>query len=251
MDHEEEKKQYKQKIAELVNRPEVIPGIHNYCDRWCERCPFTKRCTVYLMEQELGADSEERDLQNKKFWDRLSLIYEVTMDLVRDSASEMGINLDDVDLSDIEAEPELPETDTEKTAKLYSHTVLDWLKKNVDSFTGKAQLFAAVDEEQLVSFADALDVIRWYSIFIATKTHRALHNMDDDFRDDSLGSAKIALIAVDRSIAAFTFLYHHLPEHEDELIKLMALLSNVKKGLLQSLPDAMAFIRPGFDEEIQ
>ena len=34
-----------------------IPGIFNYCDRWCERCPLTARCSVYAMvEDEQQAD---------------------------------------------------------------------------------------------------------------------------------------------------------------------------------------------------
>ena len=32
--------------------PKLIPGIYNYCDRWCERCPFTSRCMVYAMGEE-------------------------------------------------------------------------------------------------------------------------------------------------------------------------------------------------------
>ena len=24
-----------------------IPGIYNYCDRWCERCAFTTRCQCF------------------------------------------------------------------------------------------------------------------------------------------------------------------------------------------------------------
>ena len=29
-----------------------IPGIFNYCDRWCERCPQTARCRLFAMDQE-------------------------------------------------------------------------------------------------------------------------------------------------------------------------------------------------------
>ena len=28
-----------------------ILGIFNYCDRWCERCPFTSRCRSFSMGQ--------------------------------------------------------------------------------------------------------------------------------------------------------------------------------------------------------
>ena len=40
----------------LVTRakdPRLIPGIYNYCDSRCPRCPFTQRCLTYLDTQEL------------------------------------------------------------------------------------------------------------------------------------------------------------------------------------------------------
>jgi hypothetical protein len=47
--------------AELPPEP-MIPGVYNYCDRWCERCVFSRRCRVFrdmrLMERavECGQD---------------------------------------------------------------------------------------------------------------------------------------------------------------------------------------------------
>ena len=35
-----------------ARNPKFIPGIFNYCDRWCERCAFTARCRTFAMEQE-------------------------------------------------------------------------------------------------------------------------------------------------------------------------------------------------------
>ena len=31
----------KNDLLKLATDPKYIPGIYNYCDRWCERCPFT------------------------------------------------------------------------------------------------------------------------------------------------------------------------------------------------------------------
>ena len=42
-----------------------ISGIHNYCDRWCERCEFTARCRVFAAEQEMS--EEEKDISNEAF----------------------------------------------------------------------------------------------------------------------------------------------------------------------------------------
>ena len=36
-----------------------ISSIDNYCDRWCERCDFCARCSVYAAESETGFDEFE------------------------------------------------------------------------------------------------------------------------------------------------------------------------------------------------
>ena len=65
---------------------------------------------------------------------------------------------------------------------------------------------------------------------------------------DHDGSAKIALIAVEKSKAAWLRFLTHFPEKEDEIITLLAILEKTGKALEQYFPDARAFVRPGFDE---
>ena len=38
--------------------PDMIPGIYNYCDRWCERCAYTSRCLQYQIESEEDQSGE-------------------------------------------------------------------------------------------------------------------------------------------------------------------------------------------------
>ena len=38
-------------FIKLVDNPEFISGIYNYCDRWCEKCNYVSRCTVGTMDQ--------------------------------------------------------------------------------------------------------------------------------------------------------------------------------------------------------
>jgi hypothetical protein len=52
-------------LFKLAEDPRFISGIYNYCDRWCERCPFTARCLVYAQEQQ---DS------SRKRWQRASVM---------------------------------------------------------------------------------------------------------------------------------------------------------------------------------
>ena len=37
-----------------VNEETTVPGIYNYCDRWCERCRFQSRCRLISMDRELS-----------------------------------------------------------------------------------------------------------------------------------------------------------------------------------------------------
>ena len=35
-------------LLKPLDHPNLIPGIYNYCNRRCERCPFTERCLLFL-----------------------------------------------------------------------------------------------------------------------------------------------------------------------------------------------------------
>ena len=48
--------------AELTTRPELIPGIYNYCDSWCERCAFTNRCRSFQLQQQAALDNPNASL---------------------------------------------------------------------------------------------------------------------------------------------------------------------------------------------
>jgi hypothetical protein len=84
---------YKRKIKEIASRSTIIPGIHNYCDRWCERCTFVSRCTVGISEFEI--DGPERDMKNKEFWEHLSMVFQATYEMIAEGAKEMGIDISD------------------------------------------------------------------------------------------------------------------------------------------------------------
>ena len=62
-------------LTELASNPDLISGIYNYCDRWCERCPLTTRCLVYATEQVNHHESpESQDIRNEAFWHKLSSV---------------------------------------------------------------------------------------------------------------------------------------------------------------------------------
>jgi uncharacterized protein YdhG (YjbR/CyaY superfamily) len=90
-----------ERMDELARDPRFIPGIYNYCDRWCERCAFTARCLNYAMGQEMEADaSQSRDSENEAFWDKLHETFESTMEETEDPAEEMDFDLDEEELQE-------------------------------------------------------------------------------------------------------------------------------------------------------
>src|SRR5436309_15735657 len=91
--HQGDKSMRRRTLTELANNPDLIPGIYNYCDRWCERCPLTSRCLVYATEQEDDVSPESQDIHNADFWRKLNSIMDETRQIITEWASQTGIDL--------------------------------------------------------------------------------------------------------------------------------------------------------------
>ena len=114
-----------------------------------------------------------------------------------------------------------------------------------------------VSTENFERLEDAREVVQWYQYQIAVKTMRALsgrkEELDEDpeiveFPKDSDGSAKVALIGIDRSIAAWRLMQLSLPERAASIVPLILQLERLRNRLEKAFPEARGFVRPGFDE---
>jgi hypothetical protein len=243
------------KLKKIAGEKRFIPGIYNYCDRWCERCPQTSRCLNFAMVQEESSDPEAQDIRNEAFWKKLSGIFAETLELLKESAKEWGIDLETLDSANdtekLRANDEAAESHVIcRAARNYSRMVEEW-------FNGKERLFfdtGALSNEEL-NLEEAIEVIRWYQYFIAAKVMRAARGKideeeerEDEFPSDSDGSAKIALIAIDRSIAAWAVIRHYVAEDADGVMDIIAFLDGLGQAVEKTFPGARSFIRPGFDE---
>lgn len=259
----------KEELLRRARDPKNIPGIYNYCDRWCERCQFTSRCLNYDNTEERFADPESRDRDNKKFWDKLSENFRLTMELIRDAAAEQGIDLEAVDASEYMAREKQTEEEAERnvvarTAKTYARRVDRWFKANQGLLRekekelterGRLAFARAKVQEEAAYISDAMEVIRWYQHQIYIKLMRALTGKQEDQEDeilkeypkDSDGSAKVALIGLDRSLAAWGRLRGYFPEQEGIILDILIQLDRIRKGTEKEFPEARGFQRPGFD----
>ncbi len=251
-------------LANYPNSENFIPGIYNYCDRWCERCPFTDRCMNYAMEKRRWGDNPPRDIQDPEFGDAFTEIMEETLTLLARMAEEMGIDLDDVDEEALAEEnrrfEESWQHDLMQAANAYAEMVDQWFDDAEGDFRDKVETLnmllrvnaPGVDPQaEAAALIDAVEVIRWYQFFISAKLHRALMGRDDPetgYPKDADGSAKIALIAMDRSMAAWERLLYAFPARETETLTILARLQRLRAQTEALFPNARAFIRPGFDE---
>ena len=256
---ESRKDKYKRTLIDLAHSGKFIPGIYNYCDRWCERCTMTSKCLNYAHEQamkEEATDPETNDINNEKFWESLRMSFQVTRELIEEDAKRLGIDLEN--LPEVEyKEPEKKQV--EILAEKYSLKIHNWLSTNNKRLKQKTRqlLVISTTNKNALLFADAWEVVQWYSVFIAAKVHRAHFDLDerideeeDEFSplSDNFGSAKIAIIAIDRSMEALSAMYSVMPEDEDHFLEFLAQLSKIKKIMLDTFPNVMEFKRPGFDE---
>src|SRR5688500_10207507 len=94
-------------LRKLAADPRFIPGIYNYCDRWCERCALSHRCLNYAMEQaDDDADPSARDAGDERFWEKLHANFQLTLQMITEEAERRGIDLHSPDAQAAAAEEE-------------------------------------------------------------------------------------------------------------------------------------------------
>ncbi|WP_296621434.1 hypothetical protein [Marivirga sp.] len=247
----------------------IIPGIHNWCDRWCEKCSFIARCAVGI--KELDIIEEEQKGNNPDFWEGIKEQFTNTIKLIDKLAKEKGIDLDgihDEEWEQIEKENEQKrkegmEHPITQIASKYLKSGLDTLDSGIieNKLNSEIEKFELGLEKEahsgITQLKDAVDIIKWYIFFISAKCQRlVMENMDKEFEDTEFppeersynGTAKITLISIERSITAWGVLLRLIPEYQDEILSKLVLLQKLQ-GLIEiEFPDAMRFIRPGFDE---
>jgi hypothetical protein len=270
---------------ELAGERDFISGIYNYCDRWCEKCPFTSRCRVYFTEAADGDldDPEVHDINNEKFWRKLESIFREAHEKIAAWAEETGVDLESDESQAAIAEHEQREQEADEhqlsqLARQYAATVQEWFGQEfVTEQNVHDDMMVDADGAPEIDVARAAEVLRWYQFFVAAKVIRALMSRsrsdnplvdatagddpfaeavdEDDFdaagdyaQEDGNGSAKIALIAIDRSMAAWHAMEMCLPAKSDSIAPIFAELERLRWLLEEEFPDARGFIRPGFDE---
>ena len=259
----------KERLKKLAEDPRFIQSIYNYCDRWCERCPFTARCLNFALGEEEFDQLEDQDLNNEEFWKKLSETLHVTLELLEEAAEEHGIDLNSMDTEESAEEERLNDElardhQCSRAAKLYIEMVDDWLDSARDIFSPEEEERSTaepLDEKDSASsegdnsLVEPVEVVGWYQHLIYVKLMRAIRGelleepeILDQYPKDSDGSAKVALIGIDRSIAAWGEIRNLFPHRSNQILDILVHLEQLRRTVEKTFPHARAFIRPGFDK---
>src|SRR4030095_415402 len=227
-----------------------IDFISAYCDRWCERCAFTSRCSAFActaaiamcgdaeegIELAVGRPRAPEGSEGEHERDPPGLDNQIPPDQEMAEFSK----LEDARRKRIEATP------LSRMTWTFTRLSHEWIQRREELDRHTAPIVRA-----------AFQMACWDSSLITVKLHRAMDGRDrferhdeeaDDGRiqNDWNGSAKVAILSIQRSQDAWTALGSALGDAA--AASLADALSDLHRAVIDQFPDAMKFVRPGFDD---
>jgi hypothetical protein len=222
----------------------------------------------YALSEDEFDSAESKDINNQAFWDKLHGVFQVTLEMVKETAEEMGIDLNAIDHEEFAKQDELvhkmvKEQPYTQAAFAYAEMAGNWFDSNEDLLESKAEELLTLAQAEIpavrpdkdaLKIQDYLEIVRWYQHQIYVKLCRAASGMIrgeleevEYFPQDANGSAKVAILGIERSIAAWGGLLHEFPDQENPILDVLVALKRLLRQVDAAFPDARAFIRPGFD----
>jgi len=143
-----------------------------------------------------------------------------------------------------------------KAGMKYVKMVDQWFKKGEAALRDKEEeilaqvkLGVAGVKEEVASLTDVVEILRGDQREIYVKLMRGLDTHDEveaasEFPKDSDGSVKVALIAMDRSIAAWLRLKEFFPDKTDSILTMLVHLDRLRRAAEKQFPSARSFVRP-------
>jgi hypothetical protein len=225
----------------IAQDPRIIPGVHHYCDEWCDYCPVTRRCLGFLCVEAFRRDRGRTEAEET--FANVDEAFEFTRQL----AAIEGRRTDELD--ELLAHP--PGQSGVRTDDPLAERALD--------YAARAELLLLPIALRLASRRSSRspfglpspeEVAVWYHLRIYMTMFRALVSAASDCAggrrsDDARGCAKLAMVSIDRSRVALEML--RATFGADQVDPLIAILAELDRGMEQRFPDARAFVRPGLD----
>ena len=231
-------------------RTNRIDFISSYCDSWCERCGYTARCSAFAVQAAVAMCGDFREGLELA----VGVPHPVSPSSSPGDRANVWAGLDSIEpteqaLREVQREeetrrPRIDDTPIMKMADAIAMVSHRW-------FASRSAAVRALADDVL---REALDIAQWDSTFVGAKLARALRGRDgrdDDTDDDPVqsdwnGSAKVAVISLERSEAAWQVIAQSTGDAAP--VVLAGHVADLRREVEHAFPNARSFIRPGFDE---
>jgi hypothetical protein len=226
-----------------------LTGVHNYCSRWCERCPFPDRCSAFELSQQFAKVSD-LDLKpnvptalpamSRPF----SSYWPVLKQCLAENGQDWLTNAYGID----EQHPTVSSgLDIKSTRKLSAQVVLDlFVICNQNSLA-----WVKRDEEFQTDCGQGTASLRWYGPMVGPKFARVLPSAEDlEFGVDESGKSptvKLLHLILARSIAGATLTLEAYPNAAVQLLPLVVKYCRLLNYLRIRYPEAHSLQRTVFD----
>lgn len=220
-----------------------IVSVFSYCDRWCETCALTSHCRVFA---DVARADAAREGQVAAIIHASPIPQEPAPapprwleDVLEQMNSLAGCPLTNDELARWTPRMATAHREIYERAKVYC----TWAHDRI----------APGEPKNRAAGIDPAAVVLWFSSLIASTVRRALTGLAEfdgnrEVPPDHEGAAKVALVGIDRSDAAWQQLaaeqrisVARATLYREELVWIRARLE-------AAIPGARAFVRPGFDE---
>lgn len=231
-------------FVQLATDPNLIPGVYNACDQWCDYCPVTARCLAFKCQpaQEGGG-----------IYDNIADAMRASMTLLKNCHEAEGLKPPKKLLELLDDDPR----------KRLTHVPLDdALDRMAKHYAVLATAFLATTVHPPLTRRlpkrehgpTPFEIFVFYHVLIAIKTHRAIVSAAEaarggsaDARADADMSAKVALVSIDRSDEALQVMA--LDDADARVEHMRRHLARLRREVEGRFPAARAFVRPGLDEQ--
>lgn len=229
-----------------------IDFISAYCDGWCERCAYTSRCSSFAVNAALGMCGDCHDAIELAVGAPRRVEPESESGQMQTHLEGVGnVAWTDKELAEFSRAEKVRDDHVKSTPFMKSAWAVGmashrWLESRCETVRAAADTV----------LREALEVAQHDSFLITIKLARAARGRYDrehggDFDDDPAqhdwnGSAKVALICLERSEAAWRLIAEATGDCTPTAVA--ARLADLRREVESSFPNAGAFIRPGFDE---
>ena len=89
------------RFLQLATDPNLIPGVYNACDQWCDYCPVTARCLAFKCQPAAGGSD---------IYDNVAEVMRASMTFLKDCHEAEGLAPPEELLRMLEHDPPSPPT---------------------------------------------------------------------------------------------------------------------------------------------